>query len=75
MDFILHSTLVTATGLLVIVSWLLIGYGITRLWCFLTENKIRFTWKIILGVFGGPITIIGMLIVGFLNLIPDNLFD
>lgn len=63
----------TLTGLLVIGIWMLIGYTITRLWCHLAGYKLRFSRKIVLGIFGGPITAMCMAGIAFLNLIPDGI--
>jgi hypothetical protein len=71
MEFIINSTLVTATGLLVIGIWTMIGYALTRLWYYLTNNAYQISAKTIMGILGGPITAICMLFVAFVNLIPD----
>jgi hypothetical protein len=75
MEFIINSTLVTVTGLLVVGAWLLTGYAIMRLWYYLLKNVFRFSWKSGMGIFGGLLTafyLLGYLLwVAFLNLMPD----
>lgn len=75
MEFVINSTMMTATGLLAISIWTLIGYAITRFWCYLNGNTLTISVKTVLGIFGGPITVISMAVVVFLNLIPNDLFN